>query len=427
MEKRTYPALHETVYWDRLPNGLTIAVVPRPGFSKKLCYFAADYGSIHREFTLDGVEMTAPEGVAHYLEHKLFDMPQGDVTQAFTALGASPNAFTSFDMTAYYFSCTDHFPQCLRLLLEFVSTPYFTQASVEKERGIIGQEIDMHLDNPDSRSFELLAQAMYENHPVRQAILGTRASIAQITPEILTACHRAFYRPGNMLLCAVGDVDPEQIRDLALEILPQGPGAEVTGVRSWKESMVCPQPCVRDTMDVAMPTFQLGFKCEPLGRGREAVLQEIIGDLAAEALFGESSPLYLELYRQGLIDNSFGGGLDTIEGMTMLTAYGDSEDPLAVRDAILDYAQKLLREGLSPEDLLRMKRSVLGRRIRDLDSFNTVCTRLCSYYFSGFDYFQFPALYQDITWEDLRALIARVVTRERCAISIIDPICEEEL
>ncbi len=426
MEKRTYPALNETVYWDKLPNGLTVAVVPRPGFSKKLCFIATDYGSIHREFTLDGVEMTAPEGVAHYLEHKLFDMPGRDITQEFTALGASPNAFTSFDMTAYYFSCTDHFSQCLRLLLEFVSTPYFTPETVEKERGIIGQEIDMYRDSPDSRSFELLAQAMYQTHPVRQAILGTRESIAQITPEILTACHRAFYRPGNMLLCAVGDVDPEEVRAMALELLPRENQAEVTCVHRWEEPMTCGQSCVQDAMDVAMPTFQLGFKCEPLGRGREAVRQEIIGDLAAEALFGESSPLYLKLYEEGLIDPSFGGGLDTIEGMTMLTAYGDSEDPLAVRDAILDYARTLLEEGLSQKDLLRMKRSVLGRRIRDLDSFNTVCMRLCSYYFSGYDYFEFPALYQDITWEDLGSFIARAVTRERCAISIIDPIYEEE-
>ncbi len=427
MEKRSYPALNETVYWDKLPNGLTVAVVPRPGFSKKLCFLAADYGSIHRKFTLDAEALTVPEGIAHYLEHKLFDLPGRDVSQEFTALGASPNAFTSYDMTAYYFSCTENFRECLRLLLEFVSTPYFTPETVEKERGIIGQEIDMYRDNPDSRSFELLARAMYKNHPVQEPILGTRESIAQITPQLLTACHRAFYRPDNMLLCMVGDVAPEEVCSLATELLPQEKAPAVTCERVWEETMECSGQPVRESMDVAMPMFQLGFKCEPLGRGREAVRQEIIGELAAEALFGESSPLYLRMYEEGLIDPSFGGGLDTVEGMTMLTAYGDSDDPEAVRDAITDYAQQLLREGLPQEALMRMKRSVLGRRIRDLDSFNTVCMRLCSYYFSGFDYFDFPALYQDISWEELKAFIARAVRPERCALSIIDPICEEEI
>ncbi len=426
MEKRLYPQLNEEVFWDVLPNGLTVALVPRPGFTRKLAYFVTDFGSIHSQFTLEGQSHRVPDGVAHYLEHKLFDLPDRDVTAEFAALGAVPNAFTSYDMTAYYFSCTQNFEESLSLLLEFVSTPYFTEESVAKEQGIIGQEIGMNEDNPDTRSFELLMEAMYENHPVCVPILGTRESIAQITPEILHLCHRAFYRPGNMLLCVVGDVQPETVRNIALRQLPKRDLPAADPRRSWAESMTCRQQFVTDSMEVAMPMFQLGFKCEPMDRGQEAIRMEVIGELAAEALFGESSPLYLRLYEQGLIDSSFGGGFETIEGMAMLTAAGDSDHPQAVRDAILQEADRLLREGIAREDFLRMKRSALGRRIRALDSFDSVCFRICAYHFSGFDYFCFPAIYRDVEISDIQEFIKRVVTPERMCLCVITPKEQED-
>ncbi len=422
MEKHVYPHLSETVYKDRLPNGLSIAVVHRPGFEKKLAYFVTDYGSIHTEFSVDGKTCHAPAGVAHFLEHKMFDMPWGEVSGEFARLGASPNAFTGYDMTAYHFSCSENFERCLELLLDFVSTAYFTPESVAKEQGIIGQEIDMNLDSPDTRGFELLMGAMYREHPVSVPILGTRQTIAQITDRTLNDCHSAFYRPDNMLLCVVGDVDPEQVRQIALQYTKAAPVAKVTARRRWDEEMTCPEHFVSDQMEVAMPTFQLGYKCEPLGTGEDAVKQEIIGDLAAEALFGESSPLYLKLYEDGLIDPSFGGGFETIEGMAMLSASGDSDDPEAVRDAIAEYAEKLLEAGISEEDFLRMKRSAIGRRVRALDSFDTTCFRICAYHFSGFDYFDFPRIYQAVTTKDVLEFIQRVITPHRCCLSVIYPL-----
>ena len=427
MEKVRYPQLAEDLYRAVLPNGLTVLVVPKPGFTRKLCYFATDFGAVHNCFTLDGKAVEAPAGVAHYLEHKLFDMPGGrDVTAEFAALGAVPNAFTSHDMTAYYFSCTDHFEECLDLLLEFVSTPYFTEESVAKEQGIIGQEIGMNDDAPESRVFENLMNLMYRTHPVRVDVLGTVETIAEITPQVLYDCHRAFYHPGNMLLCVVGDVDPQTVELLASEYLGQPPRPQVTQSRSWPEEMTCPQDFVAEEMEVAMPMFQLGFKCEPLGKGVDAIRQEIVGDLAAEALFGESSALYLALYEQGLIDSSFGGGFETIDGMAMLTASGDSDDPQAVRDAVLARARELAVEPVPEEAFQRMKRSALGRRIRDLDSFSSTCFRLCAYHFSGYDYFRFPSLYESITAGDVRQFISQVVTQDRCALSVITPLDKED-
>ncbi len=422
MSEHYYPRLDERLYKSVLPNGLTVLLAPRPGFTKKLAYFVTDYGSVHTEFTLNGQKFSAPAGVAHYLEHKMFDMPGGrDISAEFAALGANVNAFTSYDMTAYYFSCTEHFEESLRLLLEFVSTPYFTEESVQKEQGIIGQEIGMNEDSPDTRVFENLVQAMYREHPIRVPILGTVPSIARITPGILYACHSAFYTPGNMVLCVVGDVEPERVEAIARQVLGDEKRPVGQKSRPWREEMTCPTRQVRAKLEVAMPTFQLGFKCEPPGTGEAAIRREIVGDLAAEALFGESSALYLRLYEEGLIDSSFGGGFETVDGMAMLTASGDSDDPEAVRDAILSRARILADRGIGEEDFLRMKRSALGRRIRELDSFDGTCFRLCAYHFSGVDYYDFPGIYADVTEPEIREFLARVVAQTRCALSVVEP------
>ena len=421
MKKLTYPALGETVYRTTLPNGLPIIVVPRPGFTRKLAYFVTDYGAIHTEYTLNGEKHTSPAGVAHYLEHKLFDMPEGDVMAQFATLGANPNAFTSYDLTAYYFSCTENFDACLELLLTYVSTPYFTDATVQKEQGIIGQEIGMHADNADSRIFEELMKNMYRNHPITVPILGSVETIARITPQTLYDCHKAFYRPGNMLLCVVGDVDPQKICDMAQRILPAEDTVRVERSQEWPEEMTCPTAYSSLHMEVAMPMFQLGFKCEAPGMGEEAVRLETVGDLAAEALFGESSRLYLKMYEEGLIDSSFGGGFENVEGLALLTASGDSEDPEAVRDAILEEAKRLVREGIDEKDFLRMKRSALGRRIRDLDSFDATAFRVCAYHFSKFDYFDFPGIYKTVEVSDILAFLQRVVTEDRCSLCVIYP------
>ena len=423
MKPTYYPELDETLYHSVLPNGLTVAVVPRKGFTKKLAYFVTDYGSVHTDFSFEGQTWKAPAGVAHYLEHKLFDMPgDRDVSAEFAALGAMTNAFTSYDMTAYYFSTTENFDACLRLLLEFVSTPYFTRESVEKEQGIIDQEIGMNEDSPDTVVFETLMQSLYRTHPIRVPILGTSETIRDITPEVLYTCHRAFYTPGNMLLCVIGDVEPDAVAAMAREVLGDEHKEVGKKLRPWQETMEATDSRRECAMEVAMPMFNMAFKAEPTGSGDDAIRQEMIADLAAEALFGESSELYLKLYEAGVIDSSFGGGFETIDGCAMLMCSGDSNDPDAVREAILSQAAKLCKEGLEDAAFLRMKRSALGRRIRGLDSFDATCFRLCAYHFADFDYFRFPEIYRSIEKADILEFLNRVVTENRCALSVIHPI-----
>ncbi len=425
MNKRYYPALDETLYVDTLPNGLRVFVDKKPGFTKKLCYFSVDFGSVHTGFSFEGKHYEVPAGIAHYLEHKMFELPQRDVTGEFAALGVHVNAFTSYDMTAYHISCTENFEKALHLLLEFVSTPYFTAESVAREQGIIAQEIGMSADEPGGKAFENLMEALYQAHPIRVPILGSVRSIATITPELLAVCHRAFYTPQNMILCVVGDVDEEAVCRIARQVL--GDEKRPMGEKDPlpQERMLCVQRQIQQNMEVAMPTFAMAIKATCPEKGEAAIRREMVGDLAAEALFGESSELYMRLYEQGVIDTSFGGGFDTVDGCAMLSCSGDSDDPQAVQQAILQQGAKLAQQGISQEDFLRMKRSAMGRRIRDLDSFDATCFRICAYEMSEFDYFRFPELYDKIGREEVQDFIAQVVKPEACSLSVIYPIKEE--
>lgn len=418
---KPYPHLGETVYEAKLSNGLLSRVVTKPGFAKTYAFLAVDYGSMDTAFSKNGTVYRSPQGVAHYLEHKMFDMPDCNVMQLFSRYGGNPNAFTSYDITAYYVQCTEHFRENLDLLLRYVTTPYFTEESVEKERGIIGQEIRMYEDSPDSVVFENLFAAVFANHPIRNSIAGTVESIGKITAQTLYDCYHGFYTPDNMMLCVVGDVDPEQVFSLAEELVPKGDG--ILPVRDYggPERMLPAQKRVERSMEVAMPMFALGFKTEPASYGADAMKQEIIGDLAAEILVGESAPLYTKLYEENLIDSGFSCGYEGLKGASMLSASGDSCDPERVYDAILKEAERIAAEGIDETLFLRLKRSALGRRMRDLDGFESICYRTCAYEFEGVDYFAFPEIFRSVTQEQVREFLSGTVREERAAMSLVLP------
>ena len=425
MNKREYPHLGETVFERQLPNGLQVWVIPKRGFAKTYAFLATNYGSIDTAYRYQGQDMTSPAGVAHYLEHKMFDLPEGNAMQMFAKTGASPNAFTSYNMTAYYFVATDEVEENLKNLLHFVYTPYFTDESVEKERGIIAQEIRMYEDSADSRGFELLAEAMYENHPLRIPIAGSVESIQNITAQTLYDCHKAFYDPANMILCVVGDVDPVQIMTLAENNTPESSQGAPERNYGAQEALTPVKPRIEAQMEVSMPTFTLGFKSRVPKKGFDSFKEEIIGELAAEMLAGESSELYSRLYDGGLIDADFSIGYESLPGAAFLSADGDSRDPEAVLQALLDEAKRLVSEGLDETLFQRLKKSAIGRRMRDLDSFESICYRICAYYFENCDYLSFPGIYQSVTLSDVAAFLAETVTAQRAAMSVIYPNTKE--
>ena len=421
MKELNFPRLGQVVYQDTLPNGLRIYLAPKQGFSKMYAFFATDYGSIDTKFVLDGMPYESPAGVAHYLEHKMFDMPDGNALQKLSATGASPNAFTSYNMTAYYFSCTSDFEENLRTLLSFVSTGYFTQESVEKERGIIAQEIKMYEDNPGSRLDENLFRALYANHPLRVNIAGTVESIQEITAQTLTDCHRAFYDPSNMVLCVTGDVDMETVRSIALEILPKEPGGASDRDYGAQEPAAPAQQYISEEMEVSMPMFSIAFKCPEIPKGPERFRQEVIGDLAAEVLCGESSQLYVKMYEEGLIDSGFSVGYGALKGMATMSMSGDSNDPRKVLEEILAEAKRIVSDGVDEALFRRLKKSNLGRRIRGLDFFDGICYRMAMADFDGYDYFKFPELYDEITKEDVRQMLETQIVPEMAVLSVIYP------
>ncbi len=425
MQKNTYSRLDLTVYSDTLSNGLRLYVIPKRGFSKKYAFFATNYGSLDTSFSVDGRKIRSPDGIAHYLEHKMFDTEDGHALQAMSATGASPNAFTSYSITAYHFESTDSFAENLRLLLSFVSVPYFTDETVEKERGIISQEIRMYEDSPGSRLGENLYRAMYRNHPLRVNIAGTVESIQQIDPQMLYACHHTFYDPSNMVLCIAADEDPEAIRSIAEEILPPSSGQIPERDYGDSEPIQPDRPRIEQYMEVSMPMFALAFKCPEIPEGQERLRQELLGDLAAEILCGDSSPLYQKLYEQGLIDSGFGVGYECIKGMPNVSFAGDSDEPETVMEEILREAERISREGVDPSLFDRVRRASLGQRIRGLDSFDGVCYRLTGSYFDGSDYFLFPECYDTITPEDVRLFIAEHIVTEQAVLSLILPVQQE--
>ena len=425
MVKHTYEQIGETLYEERLENGLGVFVFPKPDFGKYYAFFATRYGGMDTRFQVDGQWLDTPMGIAHYLEHKMFDTPDGgNALQTLSATGASPNAFTSTALTGYHFECTDGFWDNLRTLLEFVSVPYFTKESVEKEQGIIGQEIRMIEDQPGWQAYHLLLEALYHHHPVRNSVAGSVESIAQITAETLYQCHGAFYTPSNMVLCVAGNVDPAQVCALAREILPRQAAPAIGRDCGAEEPPTVLRRETSKTMAVSAPLLQLGIKGTAAPDGPAQLRQRFLGELACEALAGSSSPLYRRLYDEGLINSGFYLGYLDYPGCAFLMAGGESRDPAAVRDAILAEGERIAREGLDEGLFQRLKKALYGAYVQSLNSFANLCVEQAKGYFAGQDPWTFPAVYEAMEKKDVEEFLAQWVRPEQTALVVIRP--EEE-
>lgn len=420
MEQKRYE-VGETVFHTVLDNGLHIYVDPKPDYSKQFAFFCTHYGGMNMRFKKAGGDwQDTPAGVAHFLEHKMFDTKDGNALQILAANGASPNAFTSSSITGYYFSSTQGFEENLRTLLGFVSEGYFTQESVDKEQGIIGQEIRMGEDNPDQEVFWGLMRALYAHNPIRINIAGTVESIAEITAETLYTCHGAFYNPRNMVLWVAGSVDPERVTEIAREVLPRTaePAAE-TDFGPAEEPRV-QTALVEKEMAVSAPLFELGFKGEPPKLGEDQ-RQCLLGSLVCDVLVGPSSPLYTRLYDEGLINNSFEAGYESEPECAFLSMGGESRHPEQVRDAILAEAARVAVDGLDDGLWERQKKARYGAMVRKLNSLENLCIEGAQAHFSGEDFLDFPTLFQTVTRADAETFIRNWLVPERAALSVIRP------
>ena len=425
MDKKLYPRIGEEVIWVTLDNGLPVCIVPKKGFSRRYALFATRYGGMDMRFRLNGQWLDTPAGIAHYLEHKMFDTEDGNALQELAMNGAEPNAFTSNAITCYYFDSTEKFYENLEILLSFVSVPYFTDESVEKEQGIIGQEIGMIEDNPEWQVYKQLMQSLYHTSPARTPVAGSVESIREITAQTLYDCHRAFYTPANMCLVVVGDVEPQQVLDIARRVLPKDSGELIERDYGAEEPTEAARAYAEERMEVSMPSFLVGFKCPPQHGGEEQHRFAAIGELACDVLMGESSPLYARLYSQGLINGSFGAAFDILPGAAYAYAGGDSKEPKAVAEAILAEAQRLVREGVDEDYYKRIVNANFGAALRELNSFESIAVSMAEGRFQGYDPYRFPEIYDSITAADVLAFLRENVTRSHMALSVIAPKEEE--
>lgn len=420
MKKEFYERISETVYHEKLPNGLPINVVSKPNFAKSYAFFATRYGGMDTRFCLNGEWMDTPAGIAHYLEHKMFDTKEGNALQELAKNGAEPNAFTANAMTGYYFDSTEKFEENLRILLTFVSVPYFTDESVAKEQGIISQEIRMIEDDPDWQVYARMMGALYQKNTARTHIAGSVESIREITAKTLYDCHKAFYTPGNMVLTVVGNVDPVRVADIAHSILPEDSGPDIPRDHGTEPDGVAELETSR-RMEVSMPQFLLGFKCKPVETGEGYLRRNLIGNMACDLLLGESSPLYLRLYGQGLINTSFGGAFEMMPDTAYLYAGGDSRDVKAVAAEIKKEARRLVTEGLDHDFYERVRKAAFGTMLRGLNSFENIAVSLTEGHFAGYDALRFPQAFDSIGEEDVLAFIRDELTEKHAAMSTILP------
>ena len=417
---RRFNDLGETLCEAVLPNGLRLAVLPKPDFASCYAVFATDYGGAHRRFTLGGESFDTPAGVAHYLEHKMFDLPNGDnAMDLLAANGADPNAFTSAGMTAYFFLCTEKFEENLRLLLHFVSTPYFTEETVQKERGIIEQEILMGEDDPGSRHYYDFLKMLYARHPVRDQVAGTVESIRAITPETLHACHRAFYAPGNMALVVEGPVDPARVLAIAEEELGTAESAAPAADFGEEESLL---PCERFKlleMPVSAPQFLIGAKFRPEAGGTALLRQRLVSQLALRVLFGASSPFYTELYAAGLLNRDYSYEAMFTAGTGTLLIGGESRDPQAVFDALQKVVEGVRANGLDAKRFERARRASYGSRLRGFEDFESVCLSTASGLFRGYCALEAPRLLSEIGRSECEAFLCEALAPERLALAVL--------
>jgi len=416
-----YGELNEVMQHTVLENGLNIYVFPKKGYHKYFAMYAADYGSVDSHFSIDGKEYKMPAGIAHFLEHKMFEQKDQNALQKFAATGASPNAFTSQTMTAYHFECTDEFEKNLRILLTFVTDPYFTDENIEKEQGIIGQEIAMMDDEPSWIADIGMFESLYQNHPIRESIAGSKQSIAKINREMLTLCHETFYHPSNMALCIAGDVDIKSVRNIAEEITVKKPFSHKVERHYGEEPEKTGPSSKKQIMQVSMPIFMLGFKDDDFANGSERFRRTLVADLAAQYLFGPSSELFLKLYGENILNRDFEAGYESFPNGGVLIAGGESKDPeMVLRETMLKVSE-IESRGIDQELFERLKKSSIGMHMRVLDSFDELCRQQICAHFYGDQFVNFLKIYDNICANDVLWFIMNTIRLKNSAISVVAP------
>lgn len=407
MNKTEYSQINETLYHEVLPNGLTVYLLPKKEYHKTYGLFSTNYGSIDNEFVPYGKseKIKVPDGIAHFLEHKLFEKEDGDVFQLFGQQGASANAFTSFTKTSYLFSTTDQVEKNLTTLLDFVQAPYFTEETVNKEKGIIGQEIQMYEDDPNWRLFFGILNNLYPNHPLHIDIAGTVESIDKISADDLYTCYHTFYQPSNMVLFVVGNLEPEQLMSVirtnqsAKDFPPAQPIQ-----RYFPESTH--EIIAKSELEAAVNRnkFVLGIKGLDIlpQEGSKLLRYKTAINLLFQLLLGNTSQNYLKMYNEGLIDDSFGFEFTLDREFHFADFSGDTDQPeeaaKQVKQLILNFEND---PEITTENLTLLKKKMLGQYFQSLNSIEYIANQFTQSLFGEQTLFDLPQIIDSIQLEDV--------------------------
>lgn len=408
------------------PTGLDIYIWKMEDYSTTHALFGTKYGSINTKFkTKDEADfITVPNGIAHYLEHKLFENEDCDVFSLYAKTGASANAYTSFDKTCYLFSCTDNVYDSLEILLSFVQNPYFTEETVRKEQGIIGQEIRMYDDDAGWRVFFNMLQGMYHNHPVKIDIAGTVESIAQINADLLYKCYYTFYNLNNMVLSIAGNVDEDRVLEICDKFLKQGGNPELETAFEDEPETVCKKEVVQK-LEISMPMFNIGFKARP-EKGLDALRAEVETNFVLSLLADESSDFYKRLYDEGLINSSFSSEVFKGDGYFCSIFGGESRDPRLVRDKLVEEIDRCKKEGFDRERFDCVKKAYYGALIRNFNDAEAIATNVINAGMERLSFFDVIETVAAVTFEDMAKRLNKQFDTKNVTISIIEPLGGKE-
>ena len=420
--------INESVYMGEHKSGLKVFVIPKKGFTKKYAIFGTKYGSIDRKFVPLGENdmITVPDGIAHFLEHKMFEQPDGtDAFMEFSKYGANANAYTSFTNTCYLFACTDNFYENFEHLLNFVQMPHFTDENVAKEQGIIGQEIRMYDDDPGWRVMFNLLGALYSDNPVKTDIAGTVESIAQIDKDVLYKCYNTFYNPSNMAVCIAGDVDIDKIGEMVEKLILDRPSGKVIR-EEIKEPSKVNKKLVEMNLDVSIPLFEIGFKDNEMLTGIVLYKKELAISIILRIISGKSSKLFTDMYEEGLINEKFGSDFMMEEEFSCAMIEGESEEPFKVRERVEEYISKKLKTGITEEEFNRAKKAQYGDFLRQFNDVEVIAGAFIRNVLKGINTFDYMTVYNEMNLEYVNKVFKKVFSMDNMAMSIVWPLKNQE-
>ena len=383
--------IKEKVYTEKLKNGLTVMIIPKKGVQKKYIIWGTHYGSNDNKFIVPGEQEVTevPKGVAHFLEHKMFEQENGkNSLDVLTSLGVNANAYTTNNHTAYLYECTDNFYEALDELMDYVQHPYFTDENVEKEKGIIGQEIMMYDDYPDWKVYLNALDAMYHQNSVKIDITGTIETISKIDKEILYKCYNTFYNPGNMCLVVCGDFEPEEIlKEIEKRLIDKTSEGEIKRIyEPEKESIV--KEKVEAKMDVSIPLYAIGIKCNTVDK-KEKVRNHIAIEILLNMLIGESSELYQELYNEANILSMPSIDFEFTDDYAHILLTGTSNDPDNLYQRFKEKVEQVKQSGLNEQDFNRIRKMIYGAYIKEYNDVADIARMFLADFMKGINSFDY--------------------------------------